>query len=121
MSGTRDRVEAKLRPLFKLVSPRGTLLGTITLPDRWIHQLQRDRSVTFVFEPLKDRRMPWLLDSAAAPMNLCLRSGTLSRSYSRDFPDALTLQGITLEEFETIPDCTFQPGAGYLRSLVEGQ
>ena len=97
--------------LYKLESSNGTLLGTITIPLNWAEKLRERGEVQFALSPTTG-----FGGDADEPM--MLRTGLLAKSFG-NHPDALMLFGITLEEFERLPGCSFMPGAGYLRSVIE--
>jgi hypothetical protein len=100
--------------MLKLVSSKGTLLGTITIPVEWYDMLREDRKVAFYIAlnrtapPLGDYNGPMLDFSYAVIVE------------SMWMDDAVELQGVTIEAFEQVPGCTFAPSAAYLRSIVEG-
>lgn len=99
----------------KLYSARGTLLGTIIYPDSWDDTLCENGCVRFSTHPRMTFRQ--MLD--APPHELVtIRTAALRKSFEAS--GAVRLEGITLEEFEQIDGCTFMPGAGYLRSIIEG-
>jgi hypothetical protein len=107
----------------KLVSRKGTLLGTITYPAEW----ERDRARKgadgyargyirlMMWEPWKAFSVAPLADTPPAVLTF-----SICEAWSRDYPDAVQLEGITPEQFEQQPRCSFAPGAGYLRSLMAG-
>ena len=106
----------------KLVSRKGTLLGTITFPDHWMERWQssslRGESV-WMFAIIPPMTLRSYTDMSA-DLQVSFKQGGLSRAFSYQYPDALELHGVTLEEFEQVPGCSFAPGAGYLRSLLDG-
>lgn len=99
----------------KLMSPKGTVLGIIGFPAHWAEQMERYQDTPgFNFVPPLDPR----LFSYGAPSNLDnLTHGTLRRSHFEQ--GAFELYGMSLEQFEKIPGCSFSPGAAYLRSIVD--
>ena len=98
----------------KLYSARVTMLGTIIYPDHWDEALCETGCVRFSAQP----RMSFRQMLEAAPNELVtIRTAALRKSYEAS--GAVRLEGITPEEFEQIDGCTFMPGAGYLRSLLE--
>ena len=94
--------------LFKLESPSGTLLGTITIPARWAERLRERTMIQFPLSSLSY----YDTDDGAL-----LRCGMLAQS-TGNHPNALMLFGITPDEFERLPGCAFMPGAAYLRSVM---
>ena len=98
---------------YKLASHKGTLLGTITVPDQVARYLD-ERG--FAQMALPDQLLFYDWEKRGAPDTLSLRHATFQTSYL--VRDAITLDGISLEEFEKIPNCSFAPGAAYLRSVV---
>ena len=99
----------------KLYSPRGTLLGTIIYPDAWDDTICEQGCIRFCIKPA----MSFSAMLSRAPEELVtIRSGVLRKSCAAN--GAVRLDGITPEEFEQIDGCTFMPGAGYLRSIIEG-
>lgn len=104
----------------KLISAKGTLLGTITYPEYWEMERNSHRgSVRRAYcLGLSFREMQ--ADVAIPLMTPTVKQFVIERGHSFDYPDAVMLWGITPEEFEQMPGCSFAPGAGYLRSLVEG-
>ena len=99
----------------KLVSPHDTLLGTITYPPEWHDNLHGRGYVNVAY--LRPRDLHVILEERVDSATM-VRSFTIVLARHSDFPDAVRLLGVTLEEFEQIPGCSFAPGAAYLRSLV---
>jgi len=94
--------------IFKLESPSGTLLGTITIPAHWAERLRERTMIQFPLSSLSDYD---------TDEGVLLRCGMLAQS-TGNYRDALMLFGITPEEFERLPGCAFMPGAAYLRSVA---
>lgn len=96
----------------KLYSRKGTLLGTLTYPDRYDRVLLQNGHVRVAL---------------VKPLPLYLGDGAVTEPTIRtaviDFygsqRGAVCLYGATPEEIEQFPEFSFAPGAGYLRSLVE--
>lgn len=114
--GTVPRAE--VRPIFKLVSSKDTLLGSVTFPGPWEAQLERAGYINFMAEPRFDVRQTF--GAMAADEAPTIRHARIANAPWSKYAGAVVLHGITLEEFEKLDGCTFSPGAGYLRSLVEG-
>lgn len=98
----------------KLYSRKGTLLGTISYPNSWEDGFVKYGHFTFVaceFSRPYFSPSPLHVKSSIKTATITLYSGERG---------AVTLYGITPEEFEKLPGCSFSPGAGYIRSLVEG-
>jgi hypothetical protein len=102
--------------IYKLKSPAGTLLGTIAIPAHWENNIRRYGRVEF-----EVREQVCFRDHASVGASGCrsltIRHVMLTQS-NGNYPDALVLCGLSLEEFETLPGCIFMPGAAYLRSVV---
>ncbi len=99
---------------FKLVSVKGTLLGTVTIPKHWADALKDRGEVRFATTP----SIPsWCEAGRVAPFELY--QGALYVDYSSGIYGAVMLLGVSLEEFEKLEGCSFIPGAGYLRSIIE--
>lgn len=113
------RQGAAVCPLYKLVSRRGTLLGTITFPADWEDRLLHEGVTRFAAQKWDDvvRYLPPPGVSEEVPP---IRIGALYLERIGPNAGAVCLHGLTPEEFEALPGCTFAPGAGYLRSLMEG-
>lgn len=100
----------------KLVSRTGTLLGTITYPADWEMSRRRygGRIRLAAWAPLKLSFAEMSPDETVA-----VRDFGISDAHDWHFPDAVMLWGMTPEEFEKQPGCSFSPSAAYLRSLAE--
>lgn len=89
---------------YKLTSPTGTLLGTVTIPKRWGTHLQECQPVFFrigrILSPTFD-----------------IKAGYIVLSHA--MRGAVELHGCSIEEFEQIDGCSFSPSAAYLRSVLE--
>lgn len=107
---------------FKLESEKGTLLGTVTIPFDWADKLRTRNGVCefYLQTPLAPRYFESTSINGPLPLpDLMLKKGALFTS-PRYYPaQTLFLYGVTLEEFETIPGCSFAPSAAYLRSIME--
>ena len=105
--------------MFKLVSSRGTLLGHVTIPEALVKLFDRGAfSTSFPYTPPEERSMSHLLRSDPSVF-VVQRVGHLRLEPGRGFGrDCVSLHGITLEEFETIPGCSYSVGAAYMRSLI---
>jgi len=110
------RVEAGIATTTrKLYSRAGTVLGTVTYPAELDLYIRKQRGVRVRFAAA----MPGFYDPAVhisptvRTFELFLHSGNHAEK------EGLQLQGITLEEFERQPGCSFAPSAAYLRSVVE--
>lgn len=101
----------------KLYSARGTLLGTITYPAEWDLRIRANGRVSIaVWSPISWRE--YLGEASEQPA--LLRTFSLFRHYNPlGEREGIRLDGLTLEEFEQQPGCSFSPGAGYLRGLIE--
>lgn len=101
----------------KLYSRMGTVLGTVSYPAHWDEVIRNGRPVSFVADPAG--RSPWdYLEYLHANQDLTFSYGTLEPCWR--ITGAVMLHGITPEQFEQVRGCSFAPGAGYLRSLLEG-
>lgn len=98
---------------YKLASPKGTLLGTITIPFEWSEQIQGSGQVRFYVSP----GLPGFMFRPEEFMPVNIHHGVLVRSHA--ISDAVELWGIPLEKFESLRGCSFSPGAAYLRSIIE--
>jgi hypothetical protein len=106
----------------KLVSRKGTILGTITFPDHWVPRMEeyRGSAVRFHYESPEERASlrRFLAPATGHEIHLQRVAGIVQ---SWGMRDAVELLDITPEEFETMPGCSFAPGAAYMRSLIEGK
>lgn len=98
---------------YKLCSPRGTLLGTITIPHDWAEILHERTQVGFIVSP----EMPRAFSNYDNSTPIEASNACLIHSYAMEH--ALELWGISIEKFETLRDCSFAPSAAYLRSVIE--
>jgi hypothetical protein len=99
----------------KLVSRKGTLLGTVTFPSHWGELIERQGGVRFALR--KPLRISDML--AEASVETLMQTGALYQAHDYNHRDALILDGVMLEEFEAMPDCSFSPSAAYLRSITQ--
>ena len=97
----------------KLYDRRGTLLGLVVIPYDWDDYLRRQRGYRFVVT--KPRSLRDYLETPSKPQEFRTADVVLSRHEN----GAVELYGISLEEFETLPGCSFSPSAAYLRSIIE--
>lgn len=98
----------------KLVSRKGTLLGTVTFPSHWGETIEAQEGVRFhLRKPLRISDM-----LADASVEALIQTGVLYKAHDYIHRDALILDGVTLEEFEAMPGCSFSPSAAYLRSII---
>jgi hypothetical protein len=81
----------------KLYSCKGTLLGTVTYPAPWDAWVMETGGVRFCAE-------------------FQVRSAAILQHWQER--GAVRLEGISPAEFELLPECSFAPGAGYIRSLL---
>lgn len=116
---TTTDVRTVIGATFKLESEKGTLLGTVTIPFDWADRLRNRGGVCEFYLPSASPIMSW--DKLPDPTNpvFTIKRGALFTSPKYYSPQTLHLYGVTLEEFETIPGCSFAPSAAYLRSIVE--
>lgn len=102
-------------PTKKLISDRRMLLGTITYPDAW----EADR-LSRRDHFLRVATRPWV--SFAFDPKGCeeamIQVFAIADGHSWQYPDAVRLCGITPEDFEKEPRCSFAPSAAYIRSLL---
>ena len=98
---------------FKLASPKGTILGTITIPCHVAEMFEKEYQVP-VYMPPK-----WLASYQEWRNDTPIETNmmVLTRSYA--VPGALELWGTSIEEFEKLDGYSFSPSAAYLRSIVE--
>ncbi len=114
LAATRAHI-GDLQP-HKLVSRKGTLLGTVTMPRRVEIDLYERGGVRFyVMPPL--RYLMYSGEDAMLPATV--RVGAIYWTYHGELGDVVMLDSISVEEWEKIPDHTFAPSAAYLRSLLE--
>ena len=104
---------------YKLVSRKGTLLGTITIPDYEDQILRQQGGVQIAYMPCLATYTGISPSSPVVPE--MVQVVTIHRSYCYEHHDAVEMYGVTLEEFEKMPGYSFAPSAAYLRSLIEGQ
>lgn len=98
--------------LFKLISPRGTILGTLAVPDAIAAFLYKERHAATY-------RQPEMKVTFGTPADMSATTSKVDfyRSYQR--ADAIEFAGCSLEDLEKIPGFYFIPGAAYLKSLME--
>ena len=96
----------------KLFSDKDTLIGLISFPSTWGYYLRENGSVTF---PVSPRLEPVGFGLADSVPLIEIRHGAL---YQNGYGGVI-LCGISIEEFETLPGCSFSPSMAYLRSIVE--
>jgi hypothetical protein len=99
----------------KIYSQKGTLLGTVTYPEEWDSQVvQRGGFRIAFFVDKRSIRELLETDAIAVP-----DVRTLLIVPSVHEKGAVKIIGVSMEEFEQMPFCSFQPGASYIRSLME--
>lgn len=103
----------------KLVSAKGTLLGTITIPNREDQLLRERGGVQIAYMAGLSLLAMGYDPYASVPETTQIV--TIHRSDCSEYRDAVAMYGVTLEEFERMPGYSFAPSAAYLRSLIEGQ
>lgn len=89
------------------------LLGTVAYPAEWDPILRSQRSVRFMAEPLRIRALDFFESPDESPT---YRFGTLYESYCEQ--GAVGLDGVSVEEFERLPGCSFSPSLAYIRNLL---
>lgn len=100
---------------FKLVSPNDTLLGHIDVPHHWgaiLGKVGRVRSAV-----LNRVSLDWAEHTDAQAVMPDVKTVTIVIAPWSQYIGAVRLADGTLEEFETMPDCSFAPSAAYLRSI----
>lgn len=97
----------------KLYSRVGTILGSVTYPDFWDEAVQAVGNIRVRLRP----PTPVTFTPAGDEPTYAPDRTVIIRRHHRD-PHGVCIEGCTPEEFEAIEECTFQPGAGYLRSLI---
>lgn len=105
-----DRNDVGLAHARKLYSRKGTLIGSVSFPRHWDEYLREQGYFRFALRP----KLSFNDDPSEIPD---VRTGEMSL-----YPGergAVVIRGVTLEEFETIPGCSFAPSAAYIRSLLE--
>lgn len=104
----------------KLYSHKGTLLGTITYPAGWERRLRDPNRGHIRLTVARELRLSdYLRETEGFEKYFTF---VLRRHYGRSYgveSEGVELHGLTLEEFEQQPGCSFAPGAGYLRSILE--
>jgi len=113
----KREVNATVGYRYKLVSERSKgsmLLGTITVPEHIALYLSDRGHVSFYIQPRVEVSLIYGSDANSFEVKI----GTLYKNNEYNTNDCLSLKGITIEEFETIPGFSFAPSAAYLRSLV---
>lgn len=99
----------------KLYSRSGTVLGTVTYPAEWELYIRKRGGIAVRF--MEARRGFYDPSAYVSPH---VRTFALFLCHgSHAEREGLQLQGVTLEEFEQQPGCSFAPSAAYLRSIVE--
>lgn len=108
-------------PPLKLISFKGTLLGTITIPeDKYLFILSNNTWHTWSFH-FQQGTIWGFCPQNSNGQEISVSAWTLIESYFPEHRDAFMLHGVSVEEFEQQPGCSFAPSAAYLRSLIEGQ
>lgn len=103
----------------KLISDKGTILGTVCIPARWLQEVRRHGSVRLRFESQEEYEGRYRIDTSGPYNALSVRTFALVADHRRYRNTGVRLHGITPEEFETLPECSFAPGAAYMRSLLK--
>lgn len=99
---------------FKLVSAKGTYLGTITVPhdvEKWL--TDGEREVRLYAPP----EMPKSWSSWRNDESIVVRSLIIQRSYA--VPGAVEIYGMSIEEFERLDGLSFSPSMAYIKSICE--
>lgn len=100
----------------KLFSRKGTLLGTVTMPEHFEYYLKREGGFRFaIHDPLRFRSY---FSEESSREAVTVKTGVV-HTVDHYEKGAVCLIGISPEEWEKIPGCTFHPGAAYLRSLLD--
>lgn len=97
---------------IKLYSPKGTMLGLLTMPDGVIERLLREGCVRVPI--MQPPRIPWAAEVVSPQVSV--DTFTIIRSHWAR--DAFELHGMPLEEIEKLLNYAFSPSATYLRSMV---
>lgn len=95
----------------KLYSAKGTYLGVVTYPQKWDDQLQAFGSARVRIESA-----PRAHDSQGGVATENARTFVLAHAPWE--AGAVMLQGITPEQFERLPLCSFEISISYLRTLM---
>jgi hypothetical protein len=112
---------------YKLLSPKRTLLGVVTFPDRFEDVLMRqcrERGYAYLrFKAVspeeRSRLMLYIPDQGET---ISYKIGCIRMFYDHGFDDrCVELDGITVKEFEQLPGCTFAPSMAYLETLIGGE
>ena len=98
---------------FKLASPKGTILGTITIPCHVAEMFEKEYQVHVYMPP----RRPTYYQQWKNDTPIEITTMVLTRSHA--VPGALELWGTSIEEFEKLDGYSFSPSAAYLRSIIE--
>ena len=100
---------------FKLVSREGTLLGVVTLPSDVSNYLEKYRSAEMAVIP----SLPSIAQHKPDDLvSTSLRKVVFFLAYHPEIPGAVGMEGLTIEEFERLPNCSFSPSAAYLRTFI---
>jgi hypothetical protein len=98
----------------KLYSHKGTLLGTVNYPEEWDERIQGHRGFRMHWMPATADLLRYIHDDESS--KTAVRTFVIHESYHER--GAVEIYGVTPEEFEQMPDCSFSPGAAYIRSLI---
>jgi hypothetical protein len=100
--------------LFKLVSRDGEILGTIGVPESVKEALSSFLRVSVAAIPEMNLFVTGDAFTSSSPS---ITHFSIARSYSQH--GAVMLDGISLEDFEKLPDCWFSPSAAYIRAHLK--
>ena len=103
--------------VLKLLSPEGEVLGSIGVPSSVSKEIDQRGSVRlFLPEPIR------LTLAAKENINpsVLVKTAILTKHYSSNtYIEGVVLLGITLEEFEMMPEYWFTPGAAYIKAEIQ--
>jgi hypothetical protein len=103
----------------KLISDKGTILGTIWIPMGWLAKVRQQGGIRLRYESREEYEGRYRFDATAPYHAISARTFAIVADYGRYRATGVRLQGITPEELETLPECSFAPGAAYMRSLLK--
>ena len=92
--------------MIKLISDRGTVLGSLLIPNIFADKLLKDGMVEIgCREKIGDapERVIWAVLRESATV-----------------AGGVELTGMSIERFELMPSCAFFPGAAYIKSMMDG-
>lgn len=111
---------------YKLLSPLGTLLGTITFPDfveeHLLRRLKENGLGVMSFHaPTPEQRADFHVYGPEANVPDVTAVGTLKMRYVRRYGEpCVELIGITMSHFEQLPGCTVTLSVSYMETLLRG-